>query len=138
MLYRNLASYAAGPANSVTKSVLRTSFDRCLPKAVCLWKQPAHDAGNQLRIFFHCTVVCERPMTKGYGFWKAFFLYLLLAPVWVCVWTWRQIDAEYNNPEVVGTDQIVQAPVRICPECASHVQGRSKEVRKVLQRTQYY
>lgn len=63
-------------------------------------------------------VECERTWNTEGGFWKHFFLILLL-PVWI----WDQLRRDYGSPDVLGRETVVETPLRMCPECQSMVRN---------------
>lgn len=43
-----------------------------------------------------------------------------------------------DEPEVIGEDVIVPAPLRLCPECAASLQSRPRLVRERLEQLPLY
>ena len=80
-----------------------------------------------------CTVECERPHTKGRGFWATVLLGIF-APVWVLV----SLNREYMNPEVFGQELIVNTPLPLCPECEAKAKPRKRNIGELLRRVPLY
>jgi hypothetical protein len=80
-----------------------------------------------------CTVVCERPYTKGRGFWATALL-MLLTPVWIL----GAVRRDHMNPEVHGRELIVNTPLTLCPACAAEARKRKARLRELLHRVPLY
>lgn len=74
-----------------------------------------------------CLVECERPHTKGRGFWGT-VLFGLFAPVWIL----GALNREYKNPEVFGQELIVNTPLPLCSGCTAEVQRRKHNLSDLL------
>ncbi len=97
------------------------------PNNVCV------QCGCETSDVLQCSVECERPHTKGRGFWGTFFLGLF-APLSV----FHSIHQEYQNPEVFGRELIVDTPVPMCSKCQIDLRPRKKTVRELLCRVPLY
>jgi hypothetical protein len=89
--------------------------------------------GAETPNILQCSVECERPHTKGRGFWGTVLLGIF-APVWVLV----LLICEYKDAEVFGRELIVTTPLPLCPECAANAQPRKHNVRELLRRVPLY
>jgi hypothetical protein len=89
--------------------------------------------GANTSVILDLSIECERPYTKGRGFWSTVFLGMF-APVWVLVALLR----DYNNPEVHGCDLVVDTPIPLWPYCASSTHKQTKLLRELIRTVPLY
>jgi hypothetical protein len=78
-------------------------------------------------------VECQRPRFRGNGYLKTLFL-TLIAPVWAL----REVQDECRNPEVIGAELILRAPIRLCSACSSKLGKRQRRLRRLLPKEPVY
>ncbi len=113
---------------SVTEKLQQLYFDGKLPLELNCVR-----CGSATRETLNFKVECQRPMVRGNGYWKTFFL-MLFAP-WIAM---KQIHDDYRNPEVIGRELIIRTPIRMCSQCASQIDTVGKETKELLRRTSLY
>jgi len=91
------------------------------PDNVC--SQCGAETSNVLQ----CSVECERPHTKGRGFWGTVLLGIF-SPVWILGF----LNREHRNPEVFGQELVVNTPLPLCSKCAADVQPTKHNVLELL------
>jgi hypothetical protein len=91
------------------------------------------ECGSKTSNVLECSVECERPYTKGRGFWGTVLLGIF-APVWIL----GLLNREHKNPEVFGEELIVKTPLPLCPKCIATVRPRKKNIRDLLCRVPLY
>lgn len=114
-------------ANRATRSALRINCDTCSLKESCRLTTHACNAVQRHQAVLPCLVECERPHTKGRGFWGTVLLGLF-APVWIL----GALNREYKNPEVFGHELIVNTPLPLCSGCTAEVQRRKHNLSDLL------
>jgi len=91
------------------------------------------ECGVETSNVLECSVECERPYTKGRGFWRTVLLGFF-APIWIL----GALNREYNEPEVFGEELIVDTPLPLCPDCAAHLTEGKHNLRELLRRAPLY
>lgn len=82
-------------------------------------------------------IECERPRAKGPGAVGHFFLVVLFAiifPVWVLI----RLRRKYWNPEIIGEEIVVNAPLRICHDCAASTKLSQGKLRSLYLQSKTY
>ena len=74
-----------------------------------------------------CSVECERPYSKGRGYWIAVLLGFI-APLLALL----TMIGDGRNSEVHGQELVVRTPLPLCPGCAADLTLRRKRLIKLL------
>lgn len=86
-------------------------------------------------------IECQRPRTRGNSYWKTIFLTLtatLLAPLWMALAIFQEVRDADRNPEIIGAEVIVHAPIRLCSECSSKLGKRQRTLQLLLRKEPVY
>jgi len=81
-----------------------------------------------------CWVECEKPYTRGRGFWTTFMLGIC-APWILAV---ERLCGAYPRLEVLGRELVVNIPLAICPKCAARVGANGHDLRNLIHRVPLY
>ena len=99
--------------------------------------QSCLQCGAETRNVSDLILECQRPWMRSDGYWKTMFLMLVavvLGPIWIVM----HIVEGYRNPELIGSELVLHAPLRLCPECSSKVGKRQGKLRRVLRKVPAY
>lgn len=86
-------------------------------------------------------VACERPQAKNMsrvGYFIQMMFLILFTPLWFLFWMGRRLNARYNNPEIQGHELVVNAALRICPDCQSSARLSHKHAKSFMMQTEIY
>jgi hypothetical protein len=103
--------------------------------------QSCIECGRSTQSISTFIVECQRPWTRGNSYWKTIVLTLtatLLAPFWMALAIFQEVRDADRNPEIIGTELIVQAPIRLCSECSSKLGSRQRELQRLLRKEPAY
>lgn len=97
------------------------------PNNVCV------SCGSPTSNVFACTVVCQRPYSKGRGLWAT-----VLLGIFTPLWNLFALNREYADQEVFGQELVVHTPLPICSPCTAKLQANKHSIRKFLRRVPLY
>jgi len=93
--------------------------------------QSCIECGVETSNILDLIVECQQPWVRGNSYWKTLLLTLFFM-------FHKEIQDDYRNPEVMGSELIVRAPLRICADCSSKLKVRQRPFEQLLRKEPVY